>query len=264
MGNKPALHARREVASFNRYLDFKIGASSYQAVMDTGWYEDQWLLCAELQAEMRSVVPPPYDTTVTVTPIFLSDGYRGHVRIYLGAAGELLWSTGGMAAANCGSLFGFDNSADDTGASAYISDLTDPNSWFSRYGVGYGTVMRDSPEVVGGKMRRTLSGKYSKQVVAGVSRSARKIEIIMQPAAYTFEEAATGTDENRSFEQTWKLVRGNENQMQCRWFNDQEDDSSYGTYYLREPSSWVDQIKRQVEDGSEYYQWTVELDRKES
>lgn len=101
-------------ASQNNILDFVDNGTTYAATIPEGVYTPAEF-AAEVQSQMRSETG---NSNQTCTFSFSTQKFT------LGgtATFQLLWSSGANATETCAGLLGFDESADDTGATSYTSD----------------------------------------------------------------------------------------------------------------------------------------------
>ena len=101
-------------ASQNNKLDFVDNGTTYVATLDEGVYTPAEY-AAEVQLQMRAITGNSNQTCT-----FSFSTYK----FTLGgtATFSLLWNSGANSSETCAGLLGFDESADDTGATSYTSD----------------------------------------------------------------------------------------------------------------------------------------------
>ena len=261
MAAPPSICTQITIDDTNKYIDCHDGVDEDTATITTGTYADIWALCSEIQTRVRllDAGASPYGGT-TVVPNF--DGsVPGLIKFTFAATCAINWKTGTHGSDNTdthiGTILGFDDSEDDSGASTYTSDYQHQHGFYCvRWPKSYGPEKR---EAIGGDLRVSLSSQYAKKVHVGFRRNYR-IELVELVPELTFVADATGSNTNRDLETVWQAIAQGD---YFRYREDQEVEGTYTDYYLKSPHNFDEAVTRPHMDY-ESYNITLDFIRKES
>ena len=124
---------------------------SIEITSDNQWFDTSWgnySIATGTYEDIRAVLVA-LNTQTMGSPV-LAFGTEGQITISEASTFTLDWATGPHSSQSIGSVLGFDTSADDTGASAYVSDYQIPDGWYSDQGPEFDSY--DLPIVRGGKL----------------------------------------------------------------------------------------------------------------
>jgi hypothetical protein len=161
--------------------------------MTVGDYNDMRAVATELQTKLQADVDAGFTVTVgstgTVTIAHSTDSF------------ELRWKTGTTHGSDnddshCGTLLGFDDSANDTGASSYDSDNQHDLAYYHEAFVGFDSY--DRPLKVGGATTVAVDGT-AKRTTFG-THYEREIRLGFMENTKFFD---ADSDANESFEEFW-------------------------------------------------------------
>lgn len=186
----PALCGPLRVTAGNKWIDYRIGLVLYSSQIAEGTYATIWDLTSAINAQTS---PPPKGLYVYPTIV----NNRIVVRFaVLGQTLQVLFGSGIHAAESVRDLVGYKHE-DKTGSSSYDGDYQAQGCW-----VPERVPARDtgywSPEVVGGKMKRSLSGAHCKRLIAGV-RGSRELEFAECSPNIIYDDGSDGR-KNRTLE----------------------------------------------------------------
>ena len=194
----PAFLLQVVITDDNKWLDVDLGFEVNISIA-TGTYDDMIAVAAALEVALQ-VEDPTFTVTV---------GTTGTITITLGSGSyEILWSSGTHGSAgtdqHIGTLLGFDDTADDTGAASYDSDLQHQRGFYCQDGAILEFDSLNMPVKIGpasfiavdGSLERCTYGDHTK----------RQIDLATIPRALYFEEFAT--DANAPYITWWKIASG--------------------------------------------------------
>jgi len=196
-----ALHRQVTIDSSNKYLDYDLGGGAASVTMDEATYDHMGDVCANLETKLQAV-----DGTFTVTI-----DTEGKVTIARTGNFDLLWFSGSHGSNimgvgtddHCGTVLGFDDSADDSGAATYTSDDQHTLAWYAEKAPLFDS--KDRPFEIGpatfipndGDAERTNTG----------SQTRRRVDLVQIQAA-KFLDADSPTNED--FETLWIAIANGE------------------------------------------------------
>lgn len=236
--NRTALLLQVVIDSTNKYIDINIGAGEVNLSIAESTYDSMYDVVVALDAALSA-----HDASLSATI-----DEDGSVIIAYSGSFSVLWKTGTNGSDNTdyhiGTLCGFDDSADDTGASSYTSDNQHMYGYYHAYQLAEDSY--DRPKVIGPATFVTNNGTASRVTWGTQTRRNIKLEYIKDDRFFTSD-----ADTNEAFEDFWEEASAG---TPFTFFSDTELWTDEGNYTLLAEDN-EDMIKGspRVGPGDPYY-----------
>ena len=236
-------------ANTNDWLDFIYNVTTYAVQIPAGTGDDMRAMSAKLAAKMNiaAAAGAPWlitfgtDGKVTITPTVTNTF-------------SLLWKTGVHGSDNaddhCGTLLGFSDAADDTGALTYTSDNQHQRGWYSEHGLPFDS--RDRARRMGPATFTAVSDKSTRTTFA--THYARRIDIAWITKERFYPAFA---DTNEDFT-TWWIEAASGTPFTFYSSTDTWVDEGNFVLLAQENEDLLDQVARRS-PGEELYSLTLRM-----
>lgn len=200
--HQPAFLLQVTITDDNKWIDINIGGGEVNVSIATGTYDDMIAVAAALETALQ-VVDGSFAVVIGSTgTVTISRTGTFTIYWYAGVHGSDVG--GGGTDQHIGTLLGFDDSADDSGAASYDSDLQHQRAFYCQDEAilefdSYNMPVKIGPETfvaTDGTVERCTYGDHTK----------RQIDLATIPRSLYFEEFAT--DANAPYVTWWKIAAG--------------------------------------------------------
>lgn len=234
----------------NKYLDiWEAGGGAQVVTLTEGTYDDIHDLLDHIQAQIRAKAGNWAAATVSLD----HDPDLGRVVFAVsGVTFSLLWKTGTHGSDNdddhVGTVLGYSDAADDTGAQTYTSDNQHQYGWYAPHGPAFDS--QDMPVVLGAPPVIVTAG-FVRRVTNPNTLDDRVMRWEAIAAAYWHpDDSAT----NEDFVTWWRAAaRG----RPFQYYTDVENETSEGTFAMIDPVERLGASMARESAGSAYFALTM-------